>query len=131
MRTALSVLLIAVGMFPVAAPASAHHSFAAEFDANKPITLEGTITKVAWVNPHSWLYIEVKDTDGTVVEWAFQTVSPTSLFKRGWRKDSLPVGTPVTVQGFLAKDGSATANAQTVILPDGTELFAGPSPGSR
>ena len=131
MRTALSALLIAMGMLLVVVPVSAHHSFAAEFDAKKPITLEGTIAKMAWVNPHSWLYIEVKEPEGTVVEWAVQTVSATSLYKRGWRTDALPVGTPVTIQGFLAKDGSPTANAQNLTLPDGTELFAGPAPGSR
>ena len=132
MRTMLSILLIAGGMLLAAAPLSAHHAFSAEFDVNKPITLEGMITKMEWLNPHAWLYIEVTDPDGTVVEWALEFGTPSLLYRRGWTRDSLPVGTQVTVQGYVAKDGSPTANAQNVALPDGTNLFAGSagSPGA-
>jgi hypothetical protein len=110
-----------------AAPLIAHHSFAAEFDDKKPITLVGTITKMAWTNPHSWLYIDVKDEKGNVVSWNVEFGSPNSLYRRGWRRTDLPVGAVVTVQGYLAKDGSRTVNAVDVKLPDGKTLFAGSS----
>ena len=125
---------VVVGVFAVlclvpafATLVSAHHSFAAEFDGTKPVTLKGTITQMKWVNPHSWLYIDVKGSDGKVVNWALEFGLPQALYRRGWTKKDLPVGQEVTIQGFLAKDGTPTANAQTVTLSDGRRLFAGSS----
>ncbi|PYS34327.1 MAG: hypothetical protein DMG14_29745 [Acidobacteria bacterium] len=107
--------------------ALAHHSFAAEYDANKPVTLKGTITRVDLVNPHAWLYIDVKDSNGKAVNWAIEMGSPNTLIRRGINKNSVPLGTEVTVDGYLAKDGSPTANGTTIKMPDGKRLFAGSS----
>lgn len=119
------VLLTVLGPGPTAP--SAHHSFAAEFDVNKPVTLKGTVTMMKWINPHSWLYIDVKDADGKVTNWACEFGLPQALYRRGWRPKDLPVGLEVTVTGWRAKDGTPTANANTVTLPDGRRLFAGSS----
>jgi hypothetical protein len=130
MRTKLAILVSGVAMILSATPAFPHHSFAADFDAAKPMTLKGTITKVDFVNPHSWLYINVTE-DGKVVNWAIEMGSPNGLIRRGVNKNSVPVGTEVTVQGYRAKDGTPTANATTIRLPDGKQLFAGSSaPGA-
>jgi hypothetical protein len=107
--------------------AFSHHSFAAEFDGNKPITLKGTVTKIDLVNPHSWLYMNVKDADGKVVKWAIEMGSPNNLIRRGVNKNTVPIGVEVTVEGYLAKDGSPTANGTTIKLPDGRQLFAASS----
>jgi hypothetical protein len=104
---------------------AAHHSFAAEYDAGKPLILQGTIAKMEWVNPHSWLYVDVKKSDGTVETWKLEFAAPNALYRRGWHKEMLPVGTEVTVTGYQAKDGSSTINATDVTLPDGKKLFAG------
>ena len=106
-------------------PARAHHSFAAEYDGAKPIKLTGTVTKFDLTNPHSWIYIDVKDAEGKVVNWGFETASVANLYRRGFRKDSVPAGTVVTIQGFLAKDGSHTGNAQKLTLPDGKTFILG------
>lgn len=127
MRTVLSVAVVGVGMFLATMPAAAHHSFAAEYDGNKPITLKGTITKMVWSNPHAWLYVDIKGPDGSVKNWAVEFGGPNALYRRGWRKTDLPVGQAVTIDGFLAKDGSPTANATNVTLSDGRKLFAGTS----
>jgi hypothetical protein len=113
-----------VSMFYVI-PASAHHAFAAEFDAKKPIKVSGTITKLEWANPHAWLYVDVKDETGKVTNWSFELGSPNGLVRLGWRRTSLKEGDQVTVEGFLAKDGTNTANAHSVTLPDGRKVFAG------
>jgi hypothetical protein len=109
-----------------AAGAQAHHSFAAQYDANKPITLRGTISRMLWSNPHGHLYIDVKMPDGKLVTWELETASPAGLYRRGWRRDDLPIGAEVVVRAFLARDGTPTANATTVTLTaTGKELFAG------
>ena len=105
----------------------AHHAFSAEFDANQPIVLKGTISKAEWINPHSWVYIDVKGADGKVITWAIECGAPNALLRRGWNKNSLPIGTEVVVDGYRAKDGSATANAKDITFPDGKKLFMGSS----
>jgi hypothetical protein len=106
---------------------SAHHAFAAEFDADKPVSFKGTVSKMLWVNPHSWIYVEVKKPDGKVETWAVEGGTPSVLFRRGLTKDSLKPGTAVLVEGYRAKDGSLRANGRSVTLADGTKLFVGSS----
>ena len=127
MRTPLLAIALAAALVALSAPVRAHHSFTAEYDNNKPITLKGAITKMLWVNPHGWLHIDVKGPDGKVTNWAIEFGAPSALYRRGWRQNDLPVGVEVTVQGWLAKDGSPTVNASKVLLPDGRSLFAGSS----
>jgi hypothetical protein len=121
-----SVAVIILGLFAVS-PVVAHHSFTAEFDETKPIKLVGTITEMRWSNPHGWIYIDVKGPDGKVVKWACETGSVNGLYRRGWRKEDLPVGTVLTVEGWAARNGSPTMNSQSLLLPDGRRLFAGTS----
>jgi hypothetical protein len=121
MKWVLGVLLA------TAAAAFGHHAFAAEFDGNKPVTIEGKLTKVMWSNPHGWIYVDAAGKDGTVVNWAIEFGSPNSLLRRGLRKADFPPGIKLTVKGFLAKDGSPTVNASDVTLPDGRNLYTGSS----
>jgi Family of unknown function (DUF6152) len=121
--TVLCGLAMVLGL--AAVPAVAHHSFAAEYDSAKPISLTGTVTKVEWMNPHARFYLDVKDEGGKVTNWEFELGSPNGLMRRGWTRNSLKEGDTVTVAGSLAKDGSKLANARTVKLSDGKEVFAG------
>jgi len=104
---------------------SAHHSFAAEYDGNKPVTIKGKVTKVDWVNPHSWVYVDVTDASGKVTNWSCETAPPNMLYRQGWRRDSLKEGDQVTVDGFASKDGTATMNARSVTMADGRKMFVG------
>jgi len=122
MRVVLAIVFFAL----TARAVVAHHSFAAEFDASKPVSLKGTITKVEWTNPHTWFYIDVEDA-GKKVNWAVEGGAPNVLYREGWRPDSLKAGDKVTITGSRAKDGSNLANATLVQLPDGKCLFAGTS----
>src|SRR6202166_3381829 len=126
MRTKLAIVISAGLLLPIA-PLGAHHAFAAEFDAKKPIKLQGTITKVEWINPHSWIHIDVKDSDGKVTRWMVEGGSPNALFRRGVTKAALPLGTQVVIEGFQAKDGSNRANGRDITLSDGRKLFVGGS----
>ena len=118
---------LACGLVAAAVPMLAHHSFAAEYDAAKPVTLKGTVTKVEWMNPHARFYIDVKDDAGTVTNWEFELGSPNGLMRAGWTRNSLKQGDVVSVSGSLAKDGSHLANARNVTLGDGRKVFAASS----
>jgi hypothetical protein len=111
--------------------AAAHHSFDAEFDRDKPVTLTGSVTRVDWGNPHIWVFLDVKDETGKVSNWGVEGGAPNALFRNGWRKDSLKVGDILTVEGFRGRDGSQRANANRVLLPDGRRVFAGSSVGGK
>lgn len=124
MKAAFAFLVAGVALMAPAA-ALAHHSFAAEYDVKKPVTLKGTVTNVEWTNPHARFYIDVKDESGKVVNWNLELASPNVLVRNGWNRHSLKVGDQVTVEGSQAKDGSQMANARTVILADGRKVFAG------
>ena len=126
-RCVLGIMAAAWVFSRLTVPVAAHHAFAAEFDANKPITLTGTITKMEWVNPHSWMHLEVKDKDGKVQEWQVELGPPNALFRRGWTKDSVPAGTAAVIYGYLAKDGSMKVNGRDATFPDGRKLFIGTS----
>jgi hypothetical protein len=123
----LTVLAVGVGVILAAVPLLAHHSFAAEYDRTKPVTITGAVTKVEWINPHARFHMDVKDDSGKTVNWEIELGSPAGLIRRGWTRNSLKIGESVTVAGFLAKDGSSLVNSTTVTLSDGRRVFAGSS----
>ena len=121
----MSVLAGALATAAIAVPAAAHHSFAAEFDINRPIQLEGVVTRMEFSNPHSWLHIEVTTDSGEKQAWAVEGGAPNALIRRGWNRNSIPAGTPVFVEGYQARDRSFRASGREVKLPDGSSLFMG------
>ena len=132
MRSFVAVVSTVV-VVTLAAGASlvAHHSFAAEYDRTKPITLKGTVTKVEWQNPHIYFYLDVKDTAGHLENWAIEGGAPNALYRAGWRKDSVQAGNEVTVEGWLAKSGAKLANMRSVVLADGRRVFGASSAGEQ
>jgi hypothetical protein len=126
MKKLLGCILLAVTL-----PAWAHHSFASEFDVTKPVKLEGMVTKMEWINPHSWIHIDVKNPDGTVTSWMIEGGSPNSLLRRGFTKHSLEPGTQIVVEGYQAKDGANRANGRDLTFPDGKKLFIGTNPDEK
>ena len=132
MNIKTAVVLVGAGLVLAARPVVAHHAFAAEFDAAKPVKLTGAVTKLEWTNPHAWIYVDVKDEKGVVENWAFELASPNGLMRNGWTRFSLKAGDFVTVEGTRAKNGSPKANAQAVIMAStGQKLFAGSSQGQQ
>ncbi len=125
MRFRGNIAIVSLAFLASAWPALAHHSFSAEYDADKPVQVAGTVTKVEWMNPHARFYVDVKDDQGNLVSWNIELGPPVILKRLGWRHDSLKIGDQVTVEGYSAKDGSKSANAKKVTLADGTSVFAG------
>jgi hypothetical protein len=126
-RLALVFAAGAVAALATAAPVRAHHAFAAEFDSNQPITLRGAVTRVEWINPHTWIHLDVKDASGKVIEWMIEGGTPNTLLRRGVDKNSLPAGTEIVVEGYRAKNGTNRANGRDLTLPNGRKLFLGSS----
>jgi hypothetical protein len=129
-KTLIALAAAALGTLLAAAPALAHHAFAADFDINQPITLTGAVSKIEWVNPHSWVHIDVKGSDGKVVTWAIETVGPNALMRRGWKKDTLKIGDVIVVQGYRAKNGEPVANGRSLKLPNGQDMAVGATTGA-
>jgi hypothetical protein len=129
MRTRLIVILTGAGLLLAVGPVLAHHAFAGEFDVNRPLKFTGTVTKMEWINPHAWIHVDVKQPDGTIASWMCEAGTPNTLFRRGFTKESLAVGTEIIVDGYQAKDGTHRMNGRNVTLPDGKTLFLG-SPGT-
>ena len=125
MTARLSIAIAGAALLLTAVPTWAHHAFAAEFDATKPLILRGTVTKMEWINPHAWIHIDVKNPDGTVTNWAIEAGAPNGLLRRGFNKNSLPVGSEIVVEGWQAKDASNRANGSNITFPDGRKLFVG------
>ena len=127
MRKTFAIVITAAATLLAAVPVWAHHAFAAEFDASKPIKFRGTVTKMEWINPHAWIHIDVKGDDGKVTSWMIEAAAPNALLRRGWTKASLPAGTEILVEGYQAKDGANRANGSIITFTDGRKLFVGSS----
>jgi uncharacterized protein DUF6152 len=127
MRVNVAVLCAGLVIVLAAIPVRAHHAFAAEFDAKKPIKLQGTVTKMEWINPHTWIHIDVKRPNGKVESWMIEGGPPNALYRRGFTRDSLPIGIEIVVEGFRAKDGSMRGNGRDLTFPNGKKLFLGSS----
>jgi hypothetical protein len=125
MRKTFAVASAAAIVLLAATPVRAHHAFSAEFDVEKKVKFKGTVTKMEWINPHAWIHMDVKSTDGKVVNWMVECGTPNTLFRKGLNKNSLPVGTQILVDGYQAKDGSLRANGRDVTFPDGRKVFIG------
>jgi Family of unknown function (DUF6152) len=122
-----AMLVASLNLVLTSTPVRAHHAFSAEFDANQPITLRGTVARVEWINPHSWIHVDVKNPDGKVDRWMVEGGNPSVLLRRGFTKDSLPAGTEIVVEGFRAKGNPLRANGRDITFPDGKKLFMGSS----
>jgi hypothetical protein len=131
MRRTFAVAIVAAGLGVATTPALAHHSFAAEFDSTKPITISGCVTKLEWMNPHARFYLEVKDAAGKVTNWEFELGSPNGLLRAGWTRSSMKIGDDVTVKGFRAKDGTNLVNATSVAMSNGHQVLSGASSGEN
>jgi hypothetical protein len=131
-KTKLAVLLVGIGLLLAARPVVAHHAFAVEFDADKPVKLTGAVTKVEWMNPHTWFYIDVTDETGKVTNWGMEMGSPNGLMRAGWTRNSMKIGDVVIVEASRARDGTSNGNARVVILKStGQRLFAASSQGQQ
>ena len=122
-----TIAMATFGVMFLTAAAGAHHAFSAEFDQNKPVALEGAVTKAEWTNPHAWIYIDVAGKDGKVENWAWETGGANALYRRGWRREDLVAGTVLVIDGYQARNGSKTANATSITFENGKRLFAGSS----
>ena len=127
MRKTIAIVIAAAGLLLAAVPVWAHHAFAAEFDASKPIKFRATVVKMQWINPHAWIDIDVKGDDGKVTRWSIEAAAPNALLRRGWNKTSLLPGTEINVEGYQAKDGTNKANGSIITFLDGKKLFVGSS----